>query len=1198
MGLQAASTNISIGNAIVQPSVKRLGMNLGQMAPYGSQQIYKNLFASNPGFNNTQYQSVLYCSAGSTANLCVSGSISYYPIGFWPTDGSVSVRVLTGKSAGCMTTLSSWSNANYGFASACGISAGDYIAVKKVTTPGAAGFNPTEGWSTKVSGSTEFSVSPDVPPAVNGTAYTQSLKITAPSANDTGMLLGYADNDYLPWTGDTKSFIDLDGSYTVSYWAKAVSGASPQVTVGLKRGNTFYVNNTDNLTSTWTQYSHTFTASETGQQMQLLTLSFAVSGAETILLDKVSVTEAATSGNPTVFRDAVVATLKALKPGVLRMSDGEGTTNTLSNMMVDQWARMPVNFATVPLNGAPGYYNPIGYSIPEFLQLCQTVGAEPWISLPITMTPAEAVELIDYLSGPASTAGGALRISQGFSTPWTAVFSKIHLELGNEEWNGGVGFEGGSMEYNYGTYGAYAQSLFAAMKASASYNSPVTSLVLGAQFVNSYLLQIVQNSCNNNDEIDIAPYTANTLTDATSLANIWQPGLAEPQVFWQAGAASGTSMVCAEYTSGVLCPSQGYFNVGGAGQPVYGGAMYLDALAEANSTHPAAISIYEENNSANQGTFSQSQLNQYASAWGAGLEQASEFLMNMQHGILTQNLYQLTGYYVTPIPNPNSAGATYIYLFGSVVDMGGATDLRRPQFLAEQVINSGITPGAAMLATTQTGTPTFSVGNPAAYPATGSTVNTVATTAANTIQSFAFNNGGGSYSLILLNLDVASSHAVTFSGANAPAGLVTVTTLTSTNLGDSNEASAVVVPATSTLSSPAGMTLAPYAMYLLTWNAQSQPPIISDVAVANTTSTSATITWTTDQAATSIVNYGPSSSYGYSSVNSAMVTSHSVVVTGLTPGTAYNFDVGSANSANVTAVSSNASFMTQAASTATPPYVGYLAYWGITDSGVTVSWSTDLAATTVLAYGTTPSLGQFSPMQSALTNNHGVVLTGLMSGTTYYFVAESTGANGATGYSTTYSFKTAGVAQTVPLVISNVAQNSVSATAAIITWTTSQPATSQVNYGVTSGYGLSSPLDSSLVTSHSVTLSGLAPGTTYYFDVVSVNSGGTLAASPAASFATMAVSSPPPSVGYVSAWGVTSSGATITWSSSVPATTLLAYGTTPSLGQMSLLQAALTSSHGVVLTGLTSGTTYYFVAQSTDSNGVTGYSTVYSFTTY
>ncbi len=1106
--LVAQTTDISIGNTVLQKSVNRMGINLGQMEPYGSQQIYKNLFASNPGFNNTQYQSVLFCSDGTTSTLCADGTYTYLPDGFWPTDGSVSMRVLTGPAAGCTTTLKTFSGTQYGFSSPCGIAKGDYIALLKVITPGVPGFNPTYGWTSGGSTAATFAISTDAPPPANGTTYTQSLLITTPTSNDYASLGASADTAFLPWTGATRSFINLNGNYTVSYWAKALTGVNPKVSVTLLRGSTAYLNAVqDTLSTTWTQYSHTFTAAEIGPQTNSLNLNFLVPGGESVLMAKVNVSEAPSSGNPTVFRNDVVAALQALKPGVLRMSDQVGMTNTLDNMLVDQWARKPVDYSTVPLNGAPGYYNSITYSIPEFLQLCQTVGADAWITLPVSLSPADVNELVDYLGGPTTTTGGALRAAQGFAAPWTSVLKKIHLELGNEEWNGGT-FDGASMDINYTTYGGYAQSLFSVMKSNPNYNSSVISLVLNAQFVNSYLLQLVQNACNNNDEIDIAPYTAATLTDDSSTANIWQPGLAEPQVFWQPGAPSGSSMVCAEYVSGVLCPSLGYFNNGGGSQDVYGGGMYLDALAEANSTHPVAVSIYEENNSATQGTFKQTDLNNYSSAWGAGLEVASQFLTNLQHGILTQNLYQLTGFYTTPIPNPNPAGATYVLLWGSVIDMGGATNLRRPQFLAEQVINSGITPGATMLTTTQSGTPTYSVGNPAAYPAANSTINTVASASVNTIQSFAFNNGSGSYSLMLLNLDVANSHAVTFSGANAPGGTVSVTTLTSANLSDTNETSSVIAPAISTLNNPSGMTLAPYSMYLLTWNAGGTavpPPAISGVSATAITTTSATITWNTDEPSTSLVDYGTSISYGSTSgVNSALTTSHSVVLTGLIPGTVYYFDVVSANSSNASSTSPNATFTTTAMTSGNGPQVGYVAFWGVTNSGVTVSWSTNTPATTQLAYGTTPALGLMSPLQTELTSNHGVVLTGLTSGTTYYFVAESS-AGGATGSSSTYSFTTGGTAP------------------------------------VTGGI--------------------------------------------------------PPTVSYVNFWGITSSGITISWSSSDPATTQVAYGTSTALGQFSPLQTSLTSSHGVVLTGLNSHTTYYFVAQSTDANGLTGYSTLFSFTT-
>ena len=84
-------------------------------------------------------------------------------------------------------------------------------------------------------------------------------------------------------------------------------------------------------------------------------------------------------------------------------------------------------------------------------------------------------------------------------------------------------------------------------------------------------------------------------------------------------------------------------------------------------------------------------------------------------------------------------------------------------------------------------------------------------------------------------------------------------------------------------------------------------------------------------------------------------------------------------------------------------------------------------------------------------------------------------------------------ADTAP-VISSVSATS-NRTSANITWTTNVPADSQVEYGRTSRYGLSSPRDTRLVTGHSVNLTGLSRRTTYHYRVYSRNGAGILAIS-------------------------------------------------------------------------------------------------------
>jgi uncharacterized repeat protein (TIGR02543 family) len=68
-----------------------------------------------------------------------------------------------------------------------------------------------------------------------------------------------------------------------------------------------------------------------------------------------------------------------------------------------------------------------------------------------------------------------------------------------------------------------------------------------------------------------------------------------------------------------------------------------------------------------------------------------------------------------------------------------------------------------------------------------------------------------------------------------------------------------------------------------------------------------------------------------------------------------------------------------------------------------------------------------------------------------------------------------------PPVISDVKVTNVTATSATIAWATNEPATGQVEYGKTSGYGLRTPPDEDLVSIHGFTLHDLEPNTTYHF---------------------------------------------------------------------------------------------------------------------
>ena len=88
-------------------------------------------------------------------------------------------------------------------------------------------------------------------------------------------------------------------------------------------------------------------------------------------------------------------------------------------------------------------------------------------------------------------------------------------------------------------------------------------------------------------------------------------------------------------------------------------------------------------------------------------------------------------------------------------------------------------------------------------------------------------------------------------------------------------------------------------------------PVVSSIATSSVNNTSAIVTWTTNEAANSKVAYGLTSAYGSATSNASLVTSHSIILTGLTASTTYHFAVVSTDSAGNAATSSDQTFTTQ-----------------------------------------------------------------------------------------------------------------------------------------------------------------------------------------------------------------------------------------------------------------------------------------------
>ncbi|MFA6004252.1 MAG: Ig-like domain-containing protein, partial [Elusimicrobiota bacterium] len=90
-------------------------------------------------------------------------------------------------------------------------------------------------------------------------------------------------------------------------------------------------------------------------------------------------------------------------------------------------------------------------------------------------------------------------------------------------------------------------------------------------------------------------------------------------------------------------------------------------------------------------------------------------------------------------------------------------------------------------------------------------------------------------------------------------------------------------------------------------------PAISAVAAGSLTSASAAISWTTNEASDSQVEFGPTTAYGQSSaLNASMLTSHSAALSSLNANTLYHYRVKSRDAAGNLGVSGDSTFTTLA----------------------------------------------------------------------------------------------------------------------------------------------------------------------------------------------------------------------------------------------------------------------------------------------
>jgi peroxiredoxin len=165
-----------------------------------------------------------------------------------------------------------------------------------------------------------------------------------------------------------------------------------------------------------------------------------------------------------------------------------------------------------------------------------------------------------------------------------------------------------------------------------------------------------------------------------------------------------------------------------------------------------------------------------------------------------------------------------------------------------------------------------------------------------------------------------------------------------------------------------------------------------------------------------------------------------------------------------------------------------------TENSATIRWTTDRPATGhITIYDSSGTLIADKESGGTLAPQQSVTIGGLQSSTKYNYTVISTDANGNEATSEG-ELTTQAISDKTPPTIS-AANVNVTESSAIITWVTNEDAIGQVKYAKVGGNTTTTPEETNLTKTHSVTLANLDSGTTYSFTIISKDAAGNAATS-------------------------------------------------------------------------------------------------------
>lgn len=366
----------------------------------------------------------------------------------------------------------------------------------------------------------------------------------------------------------------------------------------------------------------------------------------------------------------------------------------------------------------------------------------------------------------------------------------------------------------------------------------------------------------------------------------------------------------------------------------------------------------------------------------------------------------------------------------------------------------------------------------------------------------------------------------------------------------------------------------------------SAPEIISGPEVAVGVN-QATITWTTNRAASGFVYYGSILDQLIDSSGTiSQDATHSVALRGLSPNAVYYYQIQNFDDARDYPLDQTFStirtFRTKPAATIQNVQVS-----DIKLNSVKISWTAASMVSYKINYGKTTQYG-LNVTGDVTSENLSTILADLEDTTTYHFKIVSKTVDGDEVSSDDYQFSTLQFP-----VITNIKFQPVEGSShdVIVSWHTNVPTTSIVSYQL--GGSIKEAQDSSMVTEHAITLKNLAGNADYLVTPKGTDAYGNNAIGATQHWKT-GLDTRPPVISNIKTQSILSADNSraelvVSWETDETAASTAEYGLDKNYGDKTPLEASLSTRHVAVISDLKPAQIYHVRPSSVDGSGNIGY---------